>query len=94
VLARTILQRRPFILLDEGTNQLDAEHELRILQMLRQLRAQCTIVVITHRMTTARKADNILVLDGGQIVEQGTHEELVARDKGLYRHFWNIQVVD
>jgi ATP-binding cassette subfamily B protein len=93
VLARTMLQRRPFILLDEGTNQLDAEHELRILELLQERRQEATIVVITHRMTTARKADRILVLDGGRIVEQGTHEQLVGQELGLYRRFWEIQVV-
>jgi ABC-type multidrug transport system fused ATPase/permease subunit len=94
VLARTMLQRRPFILLDEGTNQLDAEHELGVLELLQEVKPQTTIIVITHRMTTARRADKILVLDGGRIVEQGTHEELVALDKGLYHRFWEIQVVN
>jgi ATP-binding cassette, subfamily B, bacterial len=91
VLARSLLQRRPFILLDEGTNQLDAEHELRVLELLAEARPGATIVVITHRMTTARKADRILVLDEGRVVEQGTHDELVAR-AGLYHRFWEIQV--
>jgi len=93
VIARTMLQQRPFVILDEGTNQLDAEHELGILQMLQQMKRQATIIVITHRMTTARKADSILVLDDGRIVEQGTHEELVRQESGLYRRFWDIQVV-
>jgi len=94
VLARTMLQRRPFVLLDEGTNQLDAEHELRILDMLQQLKQEATVVIVTHRMTSARKADTILVLDRGRIVEQGGHEQLLERHKGLYRRFWEIQVVE
>jgi ABC-type multidrug transport system fused ATPase/permease subunit len=94
VLARTLLQRRAFILLDEGTNQLDAEHELRVLELLQEAKGDATVVVITHRMTTARKADRILVLDDGRIVEEGTHDELVARAQGLYHRFWEIQVVD
>ncbi|MBI5481563.1 MAG: ABC transporter ATP-binding protein [Deltaproteobacteria bacterium] len=93
VLARTLLQRRPFILLDEGTSQLDAEHELRVLELLQESRQESTVVIITHRMTTARKADKILALDDGRIVEQGTHEQLVELEQGLYRRFWEIQVV-
>jgi ABC-type multidrug transport system fused ATPase/permease subunit len=93
VIARTLLQRRPFIVLDEGTNQLDAERELGILQVLTELKTEATVILITHRMTTARKADHILVLDEGRIVEEGRHEVLVAREGGLYRQFWEIQVV-
>ena len=94
VIARVLLQRRPFVILDEGTNQLDAERELSILQLLEQIKREATVIVITHRMTTARKADNILVLDEGRIVERGAHEELVGLEGGLYRHFWEIQVVN
>ncbi|MCK5798685.1 MAG: ABC transporter ATP-binding protein [Deltaproteobacteria bacterium] len=93
VIARTLLQRRPFVILDEGTNQLDAEHELAILQILDEIKKEATVMVITHRMTTARKANKILVLDDGRVVEEGTHNELIARAQGLYRHFWEIQVV-
>jgi ABC-type multidrug transport system fused ATPase/permease subunit len=92
VAARAVLQRRPYLILDEGTNQLDAEHELRVVEALRRLRAEAAVVVVTHRMTTARRADRIHVLDRGRVVESGTHEELLATQGGLYRRFWEIQV--
>jgi ATP-binding cassette subfamily B protein len=93
VIARALLQQRPFVLLDEGTNQLDAEHEAKVAHALRSLRAHAAVLLITHRMTTARKADRIYVLDQGRIVQQGRHADLVEAD-GLYRTFWNLQVVE
>lgn len=93
VIARTLLQRRPFVILDEGTNQLDAERELAIIEILQEIKQEATVIIITHRMTTARKADQILVLDQGRITQQGTHAELVELPDGLYRQFWDIQVV-
>jgi len=92
-IARVMAQRRRVIILDEGTNQLDAENELRIVGILERLKRDAAVIIITHRMTTARKADLIHVMDGGRIVESGTHVELASRDGGVYRGFWEIQVV-
>jgi ABC-type multidrug transport system fused ATPase/permease subunit len=93
IIARAILQKRPYLIIDEGTNQLDAEKELEVLHLLNELKKESAIIIITHRMTTARKADSIAVLDNGIIVERGSHQELL-KSKGLYEKFWRIQVVD
>lgn len=94
VLARIFLQKRPFIIFDEGTNQLDVEHDTKVFNQLRQLKENSGILFITHRITTARKADYIYILDNGRIVEEGVHNELLKIKDGLYRKFWNLQVVD
>ncbi len=91
---RAVIQDRPYIVLDEGTNQLDAEREIVILDVLGELKRDRAVIVITHRMTTARKADAIHVMDRGRIVESGTHAGLLAIEGGLYRRFWEIQVVE
>lgn len=94
VIARVILQNRPILIFDEGTNQLDAEHEMAILQLLIEMKKDKVILMITHRMTSARKADYIYVLEKGHILEEGTHETLLQSKNGLYTRFWNIQVVE
>ena len=93
-IGRVLLQRRPFVLLDEGTNQLDAEHEALIVRSLERLKEHATVVIITHRMTSARRADRIYVLDGGRVTQQGTHAQLLEEKGGLYRKFWDLQVVE
>lgn len=92
-IARTMLQSRPIIIFDEGTNQLDAEHESLVASLLEEQKVHSTILLITHKLTTARKADKIYVLDEGQIVEEGNHKELLNK-KGLYEKFWRLQVVE
>ncbi|MCX7928583.1 MAG: ABC transporter ATP-binding protein/permease [Patescibacteria group bacterium] len=94
VLARIFLQQRPFIIFDEGTNQLDVEHEAKIFNQLRKLKEKSGILFITHRITNARKADYIYMLDDGRIVEEGKHEELLKIKNGLYRKFWDLQVIE
>jgi len=82
--ARAILKDAPILILDEPTSSLDAISEEIVFAALRRLRAGRTTIVIAHRLSTVRDADRILVLDGGQIAAQGTHNELLAASQ-LYR---------
>lgn len=89
-IARAILRDAPILLLDEATSSLDAESELLVQQALERLMQGRTTLVIAHRLATVLKADRILVMDGGRIVEQGTHASLVGR-KGLYARLARMQ---
>ncbi|HYD35063.1 MAG TPA: ABC transporter ATP-binding protein [Vitreimonas sp.] len=92
-IARVFLQCRPFIIFDEGMNQLDVEHETKVLELLIEQSQQAGVLFITHRITVARKADYIYILDDGSIVEQGTHPSLLQKE-GLYAKFWKLHVVE
>lgn len=83
-IARAVLKDAPILILDEPTSALDSRAEARVFAALRTLMKGRTTIVIAHRLSTIRDADNIIVLDGGEIVDAGRHEELQARN-GLYR---------
>jgi subfamily B ATP-binding cassette protein MsbA len=89
-IARAILRDTPILMLDEATSALDTELERQIQEQLEQLMKQRTTLVIAHRLSTVEKADRILVMDGGRLVESGTHAELLAKE-GQYAVLYRMQ---
>jgi ABC-type multidrug transport system fused ATPase/permease subunit len=89
-LARTLIHRPKVLILDEATANIDSHTEAQIQQALMQLRGEITLLVIAHRLSTIEKADQILVLHHGELVQQGSHSELLQRE-GIYRHLYEMQ---
>ncbi|MCR4281360.1 MAG: ABC transporter ATP-binding protein/permease [Candidatus Kaiserbacteria bacterium] len=89
-IARAILKDSPILVLDEATSSLDSESESLIQDALQTLMKDKTVIVIAHRLSTIMKMDRIIVLEGGQIIAEGTHSELLE-GKGLYQKLWQIQ---
>jgi len=92
-IARAILKNAPILLLDEATNALDAESETVVQEALEALMAERTTLVIAHRLATIKSADRIVVMDAGRIVEEGTHQSLIAQN-GLYARLAELQFED
>ena len=90
-IARALLKNPPILILDEATSALDAESERLVQEALANLMAGRTTLVIAHRLATVRRADRIVVIDGGAVHEMGTHEELLRRPGGLYSRLYELQ---
>ena len=90
-IARCLLKNPPFVLLDEATSALDTLTENSVQESLDRLGEQRTVLVIAHRLGTIRNADNIVVLKDGKVAEQGTHDQLLAKN-GVYAEMWNMQL--
>ena len=89
-IARAILKDPEILVLDEATSDVDTETEMLIQRSLDRLTADRTTFAIAHRLSTIKDADQIVVVEGGRVVERGTHEELID-DDGLYAHLWGVQ---
>lgn len=89
-LARAFFRDAPILILDEPTSAIDAKAEYEIFERVQKLQKDKTVIIISHRFSTVRNADRVLVLDEGKIIEEGNHKKLLAK-KGMYAELFNIQ---
>ncbi len=93
-IARALLKNAPILVLDEATSALDAESELLVQQALANLMLNRTSFVIAHRLSTIRRADAIIVLERGRVIETGRHDDLLAREDGTYSTLYQMQLLE
>ena len=93
-IARALLKNAPILVLDEATSALDAESELLVQEALTNLMMNRTSFVIAHRLSTIRRADAIVVLEHGRVVEIGRHDELLTRPDGTYATLYQLQLLE
>ena len=93
-IARALLKNAPILVLDEATSALDTESELLVQEALANLLMNRTSFVIAHRLSTIRRADAIVVLEHGRVVEIGRHEELLANADGTYSTLYQLQLLE
>ena len=93
-IARALLKNAPILVLDEATSALDSESELLVQDALANLMLSRTSFVIAHRLSTIRRADAIIVLERGRVIEMGQHDELLARDDGTYSTLYQMQLLE
>jgi len=86
-----IMSKPDIIIFDEATSHLDSESEKLIQDAFWNYAKNKTTIVIAHRLSTIAKADRIIVMDDGKIIEEGSHKDLVENKNGLYKHLWNLQ---
>lgn len=93
-IARALLVNPPIMIFDEATSALDSESEMLVQEAIERLMVDRTTFIIAHRLSTIRHADRIFVLENGQIIQQGKHDELMADERGLYKKLYELQFRD